>query len=210
MATYTRQSDGLPVTEDEAMLNGMLKAGYRANFSLMTKDHAPGGNRIMMFDSTETRFMDALPSAQTAKINEIIADAGSNEVFRVQRARKSAMDMSYALGGAAYDSPSLTTDSYRRASLDGSAFMRALADQAFQHENSLYARAVQGDTTVNTGLDLNAGETAREKMKREQRDAWQNPQAAVEAKADAPTLTGDAHQDARARHIHELTNAWKA
>ena len=198
MTSYIRQSDGKPVTEDEALLNGVLKQGYRASFSLMNKDHAPGGTKIMIHDSA-TRFMDALPTAQAARINEIIADAGSNEVFRVQRARKAARDLSCMLNGAAHTDTSLTTDSFKRANLEGAAFMMTLADKAQQREQDLYAS--------DGGLHAAA---ARVAMQERDASAWSRTTGQqTDSRVTADSSAGVSSEDAYAQMKSRDANAWR-
>ena len=198
MASYTRQSDGASVTEDEAMLNGVLKQGYALHSSVWNRDATLRPAAIMMHD-TATRFMDQLPTAQAARINEVIADAGSSEIFRVQRARQAARDLSCMLGGAACTNQSLTTDGFKRAHLEGSAFLMALADQAWEREHALYAS--------DGGLHAAAARTA---MQDRDATAWQRPtgqQGDSQTTADAATPLGDAATE-HARMRERDANAW--
>ena len=198
MTSYTRQSDGMPVTEAEAMQDGVLKQGCRASFSLMNKDHAPGGTKIMMHDSA-TQFMDALPTAQAARISEIIADAGSSEIFRVQRARQAARDLSCMLNGAAHTDTSLTTDSFKRANLEGAAFMMTLADQAQQREQDLYAS--------DGGLHAAA---ARVAMQDRDAAAWQHTTGQqADSRVTADASAEQSPEDAYAQMKSRDANAWR-
>ena len=55
MKTYVRASDGLPVTEDEALhANGILRDGYWVHLSALTRDSAPNGwSHIFVHDGQE-------------------------------------------------------------------------------------------------------------------------------------------------------------
>lgn len=192
--TYIRISDGMPVPEDEAMQNGALRAGYRMRVGRMMTDHAIGGSTTMVNDET-IRFMDHLPGPQAARIHEIIADAGSNELFRVQRAREGARQMSTMLSGTAYTDQSMTTDSYKRAHLAGAAYLQAVSDQAWTREQSLY-----GDGGLNAMASYEA-------MKDRDRDAWRGPQATADRTAS--TLTGDTRADAYEAMKQNDANAWR-
>ena len=199
MPTYTRQSDSMPVTEDEAMLNGVLRNGYALHSSVWNRDAAPRPGAIMVFDSTATRFMDALPTSQAARISEIIADAGSSEIFRVQRARQAARDLSCMLNGAAHTDTSLTTDSFKRANLEGAAFMMTLADQAQQREQDLYAS--------DGGLHAAA---ARVAMQDRDAAAWQHTTGQqADSRVTADASAEQSPEDAYAQMKSRDANAWR-
>lgn len=201
MQRFWRQSDGATVTEDEAILNGVIKPGYRMHIGLQFSDSASTGRSIMMHDATSTRFMDALPSSQATKIREIMEDAASSEIFRVQRARQGARDMATMLSGAAsYHNAHLTTDTERAANTQGSAFLMALADQAKDREQALYG----------AGGDLNKA-AAYAVMQDRDANAWRQPARPADDTRqtnDASTALGDSASEYD-RMLENDRNAWR-
>jgi hypothetical protein len=113
-------------------------------------------------------FLDAIPGPEAAQVASIIADLQSNETFRVAQAGKRAYDLCWHYG--AKMGPSNVHDSAMMEA--GHKFMKALADSARGIEAGLIGRWVQGDDTVQTGLDRNAGATAYDEMCRDQANAW--------------------------------------
>ncbi|WP_156376271.1 hypothetical protein [Methylobacterium sp. Leaf117] len=191
----------MPVTEEEATARGALKDGYRIRVGLMFADNSVSGRSFMMHDAASTRFMDALPSPQATKIREIIEDAASNELFRVQRARQGARDMATMLSGAAsYHNAHLTTDTERAANTQGSAFLMALSDQAKDREQALYG----------TGGDLNKA-AAYAVMQDRDANAWRQPARPADDTRqtnDASTALGDAASEYD-RMLERDANAWR-
>ncbi|KQP80652.1 hypothetical protein ASF57_17465 [Methylobacterium sp. Leaf117] len=178
-----------------------MKDGYRIRVGLMFADNSVSGRSFMMHDAASTRFMDALPSPQATKIREIIEDAASNELFRVQRARQGARDMATMLSGAAsYHNAHLTTDTERAANTQGSAFLMALSDQAKDREQALYG----------TGGDLNKA-AAYAVMQDRDANAWRQPARPADDTRqtnDASTALGDAASEYD-RMLERDANAWR-
>ena len=206
--SYIRHADGMPVTEDEAMENGVLKAGYLMAVGMRLADGAaiPNARGILMADSG-IRFMDNLPTADSAQINTILADYGSNEVFRVRRAADAARRLGYSMHAAGSGAvPGYFGDS-QAAAQSASSYLHGLADQAMKRVGEMYAAAGRGDTSVNAGGDRLVAQAAYARHVSELGDAWRG-----DDKPATANRTNDAvadAQSARAAYVANLSKAWE-
>ncbi|KQQ24107.1 hypothetical protein ASF56_16270 [Methylobacterium sp. Leaf122] len=154
-------------------------------------------------------FMDAIPSPEAAQVASIIADLQSNETFRVRQAGQRARDLSWQYGAQM----GRTTMGDARLPKIGFDFLTALADQAPAIEATLLGRWAQGDASVSTGIDRDAGTRARAEMIEQQANAWRTPLGATSGSAVMPQThdaqpLGDAATEYE-RMCERQRNAWQ-
>lgn len=202
---YIRHSDGMAVTDEEALEKGVLRAGYRMSVGLMMSDALPRG--LTMHD-TATAFMDHLPSADASRITGILADFDSREVFRVQRAADDAKALAYSLQGAAEGGAHGITADARAASATAAEYLHGLHDRALAKVGQLYGAYASGDTTVNVGVAELGAVASRAVHISQLGDAWRNSDkpSPIRLAADATAEDADA---ARAKRNTDMTKAWE-
>ncbi|GJD58258.1 hypothetical protein [Methylobacterium dankookense] len=205
---FFRQSDGMPVTVDEAMQNGILKPGYRMHMRF--GDGAPVQNdgAFLMADSP-VRFMDNLPTADSTQIGSILADFGSNEVFRVRRAADSARMLSYTMFAAGSGAtPGYFGDSQVAAG-EASNWLRSLSEQAMKRVGEMYGASARGDTSINVGVDMAAVEAGRAAYIKTLDNAWKRPEPQVSSANQGEPQPVQDGRSAYDQMCDRLSNAWR-
>ncbi len=82
---YVRHSDGMAVTDEEALEKGVFAPGFRMSVGI---HHDPMPYPEDCMHDTADAFTDHLPSSDARRVASILADFNSREVFRVSVRRR--------------------------------------------------------------------------------------------------------------------------
>jgi hypothetical protein len=114
---YIRHSDGMAVTDEEAMENGVLRAGYRMGIGMMMSDAA----RAAGLTVADASFVQHLPAHMLSQLTRLADDARSAEVFRAQAAANTARRLADEI---------TRTQSAGPASAQAALYVAGIADRA--------------------------------------------------------------------------------
>jgi hypothetical protein len=114
---YIRHSDGMAVTDEEALDRGTLRPGYRMSVGLTMSDAA----RAAGVSLADAGFVQHLPAHLLPHLTRLADDARSNEVFRAQAAANTARRMADEI---------TRTQSAGPASAQAARYVTSIADRA--------------------------------------------------------------------------------